>query len=390
MSSQETLVSKGLDNSVCHFQYGFDCKGNKINSKDFITKIRKHDKFSMNEDNISKTVLQIADYEEHFAPVLESCELSLANLKDNEIDKCEIIDPVDKTRKYKSNRVAFVGEDTIDDHVLKTFILTPYKLIPTLVETFLYLLNSVHILNNHRVIHCNVMDTSILCDYNGIPILGNFRLSLLVPENIKDVLNYKSFVEYNAKNENACLEFQIFSFLMSTPNIAWNGQITGDQIERVLTDFYSNTNKTKHISELVREGEAEYKKYFNQFVGKPLSALIKALMKYVSYWDSYSLSIIYLRMMQHINMEVFYDSCSPLKEFINMLRTYVISIPGKARLSSKQIYDKVEGSFSVEVNRFEYYEMRNIMETIIKDRERADKIANNFRKTKIYLLQNIQ
>lgn len=384
---QEKRVQKGMEPSVCHFQYSFDCKGNKINSKNFITKIRKNDAFSENETRISKIIVELEHYDDYFAPVLDSCELTLANLNDNEITKCELIDIAKPQQKYKSNRVAYVGEDTLDDYIVNTFIHSPYRMIPAIMNSYLYVLHSIIVLNDNRIIHCNIKETGILCNRNGTPVLCNFHKSILITESAIDILSYRKLFEYHPQQENLCLEYQVLSFLFSKPDTEWNTRITQEDINTVLDAYYSKTVSKTIFKHIAPSGD-KFRTYFNTFIGQTVGYLVEALIPYASHWTNYSLAVVYLHMLDDIHIRMFYTDYPFLKTFTDTLITLVTSTPDKTRPTIHTTYDSIHDLFSAKIDKGSSRKVEKIIDEIVENRELNEKIIQNFKKTKLYLLQH--
>lgn len=386
MSYPEKQIHTNSDSSVCQFRNGFDCNGNKINSREYITQIRKNDAFSHNESQISKIIVELEYFADYFAPVLDNCHLTLANINDNEINKCDFIDSRDTHKKYKSNRMAYIGHDNIADTILKTFITSPYRVISTIMNSFLYLSHSLNVLNDHRIIHCDIKENSVLCNSNGTPIICNFQKSILVTTSTKDVLSYRELFIYNPKKENACIEYQVLCFLFSKTESKWDKTIiTQEHVSTVLSDYYS---KSKSIHKHIHKAEEKYRTYLNGFVGKEIRFLVKEFMHNVTHWDNFSLAVIYLHVLDDIKIEMFYKDYPFLKTFFDHLITIVTSLPDKVRPTIKTTYDEIHDLFSVEVERTSTRNVEKIIDTIVENGELKNRVINNFKKTKLFLLEN--
>ena len=72
------LISQG--SYGCIFRPGFTCKGSPT-KKGYITKIQKIASTSKKETKLGKKIKKIDNYKDYFAPILKTCEVSLAKWK---------------------------------------------------------------------------------------------------------------------------------------------------------------------------------------------------------------------------------------------------------------------------------------------------------------------
>jgi hypothetical protein len=86
------LISQGTYG--CIFKPGMNCKGG-LEKEGYITKIQNDKETTRNEYEIGKVLLKDngnpAEYAERFAPILNSCPVSIGKIKENFIEKCEVI-----------------------------------------------------------------------------------------------------------------------------------------------------------------------------------------------------------------------------------------------------------------------------------------------------------
>ena len=76
----------------CVFKPGFTCSGDKETTGRHITKIQKKKNTSDKETSIGAVVQDISAYTKYFAPIIETCDVDLSKIKDNELQKCNFID----------------------------------------------------------------------------------------------------------------------------------------------------------------------------------------------------------------------------------------------------------------------------------------------------------
>jgi hypothetical protein len=88
----------------CVFRPGMNCFGETEGLK-YITKIQMNEKTSDNEIQIGKFMEntikpQIPTYEDMFAPIIQSCKISLGEIQNETIKKCEVVKKNYTTKKF--------------------------------------------------------------------------------------------------------------------------------------------------------------------------------------------------------------------------------------------------------------------------------------------------
>ena len=83
----------------CVYHPGINCNHKPLNAK-YVTKIHSsEEKTIQNEIAISKKIQTITNYELYFSPILENCDVNLAKVDKEEVEKCDF---VKKTSKRKN------------------------------------------------------------------------------------------------------------------------------------------------------------------------------------------------------------------------------------------------------------------------------------------------
>ncbi len=103
----------------CIFRPGIECSGKHLTSNSYITKIQKHRQISNNEVLIGKKIQKIAGHEKYYAPILETCDISVRDLKNiEEVKKCDFMKNADEflDKQYESNKIRYVGKNTLGDY----------------------------------------------------------------------------------------------------------------------------------------------------------------------------------------------------------------------------------------------------------------------------------
>jgi hypothetical protein len=85
---------------------------------------------------------------------------------------------------------------------------------------------------------------------------------------------------------------------------------------------------------------------------------------------------------------MFYTDYPFLKSFFDHLITIVTSIPDKVRPTIKTTYDEIHDLFSIEIDRTRTRNVEKIIDKIVENRELKNRVINNFKKTKLFLLEH--
>jgi len=210
----------------CVFRPAINCKGNLL-KPNFITKIQSEKANSDKETKIGYKIKKIKGYSKYFAPILKTCNISLANIKNDEIKKCDFID--NHTTKIISNKMKYVGDKTLLDyfiHILEEKLVTPsikknetnshfsnglvadknnfdddnrpkiiygrcnntylrisnssnvQKCIEAIFNCYLHLLEGIELLQENNIVHYDLKENNIMFDETqDYPIIIDFGLS---------------------------------------------------------------------------------------------------------------------------------------------------------------------------------------------------------------------
>jgi hypothetical protein len=320
----------------CVFRPGMNCLGKMENSK-FITKIQLDKETSDNEIAIGRFIENVVkkdvpSYEYMFAPIISSCELSLGKIKNETIQKCEIIRKNnDATNKFISNKIRYVGKYTLEPFLKKEMEINPITFYKHFFQGHLYLLNSLHILSNYNIIHYDLKQNNISMDDNKlIPVIIDFGLSFRIDDLNADLDYEKYFYIYYDKYPPWCLEINLISFIV---NKFKNIQELHESIRQNTKIKDKNTNKKKtggkiktgdwkttiidsqHLIDIVKhyfkhnyviialtkinkkdvlKAKSKWIDFIsNELHNKTGEYIVQFLMKSWKSWDNYSLCVIY-------------------------------------------------------------------------------------------------
>jgi len=238
----------------CVIKPGIDNQGNPDTIPGYISKIEIEKSTIDNEINVSNKIKLIPDYEDRFSPILENAPLELGKINVKEINDCKIVEGItDKERtKLEINKIKYVGKDSLEMFLLKILEENPDKFMEILINTHIYLLDSLAELSKVGIIHNDIKENNILCrDDTGVPIMIDFGLSIeseyliLPPQaSILGSLSgekegshiYKYFFKYEPSYEVWCIEIHILNYMLTELNREWlQSPVTQEQINYLLS-----------------------------------------------------------------------------------------------------------------------------------------------------------
>lgn len=335
--SKITLVDEG--GYGCVFYPGISCNGKK-EMPHFITKIQKNRDTFKNERYISEKVRKIRGYMKHFAPIVKICPVKLTKPNINKVKKCNMLENISTTELqtplYVSNKIRYVGK-----HTLREYLRNRARL-DVVLDTHLYLLNSLQILNTHKIIHFDVKYNNIMYDEKlNVPILIDFGLSIYRPD-LSPSTYHKGFYVMDTYSY-WCIDILICNYIFQiiTYENAHKSNITKNELEVIYDTFIYGQDKSdepsnylftlSNIPESVyADFKQRYMEYFHRYIGNPWFELYEHLIDFSDTWDNYSLSMVYLIQMDEWKQNASRVSHSEnMSLYLKLLETVVLSMPNE-------------------------------------------------------------
>lgn len=370
---KEQIINQGA--AGCIYKYGLDCRGIKLGDK-YITKIQRNEKLSDNEAVIGKKVSQIPYYSDHFAPVIECCDVNLANYDSTEINKCDFIKKGQQKKKtYKMCKIPYVGKDTLAEHIYDVFNHTPKQLMKTIASTYTYLLKSIKILEDNNIIHYDIKENNIICNkYSNTPVIIDFGRSFDITQTKTNIDKYKEiFFVYQPDFDYWCLDINFLMYMFNEIGENWREQLVKEEIVLgIIDDFFGQTRIAMTLQKLHPDYKTKQVAYFTKFVGKKWSDVFSELIKYIKTWDNYALAITYLEFVMDFaelrkqSTDEGSDSNPIIRKYSDLLTHIIISAPDERPSIGETITRTIE-LFSTKIDK----------ENVIKLHEKTKQLSKN-------------
>lgn len=337
----------------CVFHPGVSCKEDGVLPDKYITKIHASKDISNREKVIGEKIKKIKNYADYYAPILSSCAVSLSNVSDSEIKKCDIIKPDALT--YAASKLRYVGKNTISKHLLAKYTAKPIGINREILATHKALLEGFKRLSNAGIIHFDVKENNVICeDKTGTPIIIDFGLSIDVSEipanDYTDAfyvyspdygpwcleIAMISYVANEVKSDNQVMAGGYIGFGGATEPIKWTDiEVKKEHIDRVVGDFIK---KNDAFADLIVDVEREkYRismtQYYSKYIGKQWKEVVMELQTHSKSWDNYGLSVFYLYIIKQLKL----SDAALFKSYKSYLEEIVLSPPSERPMCEQTI-----------------------------------------------------
>lgn len=329
----------------CVFHPGVSCKEDGLLTDKYITKIQAGKDTSSREKVIGEKVKKIKNYADYYAPILSSCAVSLSNVSDSEIKKCDIIKPDALT--YAASKLRYVGKNTLAKHLLAKYTTKPIGISREIVATHKALLEGFKRLFAAGIIHYDVKENNVICeDKTGTAIIIDFGLSIDVSEISAN--DYKdAFYVYGPDYGPWCLEIAMISYVVNelkpdanvmaggyigfggaTEPIKWTEIVVKkEHIDRVIGDFIKKNDVITYLmTDIQREKyRVDMTQYYSKYIGKQWKEVVTELQTHSKSWDNYGLSMSYLYIIKQLKL----GEVTLMQSYKSYLEEIVLSLPSE-------------------------------------------------------------
>jgi len=313
-SNSKSISSKLLRQGGygCLYYPGITCSG-AVSKTKFATKLQQNSPNTTNEINIGKMIMKIPNYELYFVPVIKSCPIKLKaiHIRERELSKCRVIN------KKNGN-----GNRTDTDYILMTLPYIPNKTfdslfatnkntnkdiniisikntIITLIDTYTTLLDEIGMLLKNNIVHLDVKAENILYNtkLNMVQMI-DFGISIPIA-NLTNENSKAYFYVYGPDYYLWAFEVHVINFLLHKSVDTDTGAVlTSDHITQIVNDIVKYNKVLTFLSASFID---DYKEasitYLSTYIGMDKYKIINELVKTYETWDNFSLSILYLNIL---------------------------------------------------------------------------------------------
>lgn len=325
--------------------------------------ITKTSFFSLNDIQISQRILQIPNYSRYFAPVLKNSFVNLAEIDDENFERCKKISEenshIQITRLnipeslsfyevFYSNRKKLVkpGENIIKfkisdktNKIIKTEktekinTIKERKEFLKLINSYKHLLEGADLLNNENIININ-FHPSTLVFRDNLPVIERLDECFHFPTMNEERKSYL-FSDYQAKNVFLPLEAHVICFLIDNKL----DSLSFSSIEEICEDCRRRIASLSCFSKAFLDQYKEAAHFSLQtLTNKPKADIISEMLEKCTSWNNYGISILFLVLLRDIfkNSSGFPQN-SFFSQFSQILTLGINPIPDKRPTSSQNI-----------------------------------------------------
>ena len=283
----------------CVFYPEVNCQGKDTNNKNFLSKIVQKDFSAENEIRIGKllsTKLKMwveNPLQNHFAPVLSSCNVDISKFTMDEHDKCTLFEKK-QTADFVLMKIRYIDNKELDSFITENSNSSLIMLLFT--SSYSHLLKSLSLLQKIKICHFDIKAQNIVYDVEkSLPIMIDFGLSIhferLSP---KELYNY--FYIYEPMYYIWPLEVHLINYILHV-----NSEIREKDMRKLAKDYVSHNIVLRAFSpSFQKKFEAECYYELSKYIGKDSDAVIQRILKYWHTWDNYALSILYIKLLYYL------------------------------------------------------------------------------------------
>ena len=279
----------------CVYFPGITCSGKKSEATTTVTKLQVRNFNSVNEFEIGKTISKIPNYIDFFVPVKKMCQIDLRLIQAKMISKCDIIEK--GNQEYVLMKMPFI--ENADFYHYFSNLKSKREIVRSLIETYKHLLICVDHLQEVQIVHFDIKVDNILYNMNTkLPNIIDFGISIPISE-ISDKNIGEYFYDYIPEYVYWTPEVHLLCYLIHITETS----LSKKDINTIVHNFmltidmsiFNENEKKKYLLNL----KNEMKKY----IALPRNEVIQKVLSYWKTWDNYSLSVIYIILINYLYAE---------------------------------------------------------------------------------------
>jgi len=231
-----------------------------------------------------------------------------------------------KHDEFVSSKIRYVGEKTLEKHLLERIYQDPFSCLSQVLDTHLYLTLGVEKLVYANLVHLNIHGNNILFDETSqIPMITEFRLSRMhTEEPVEDIEDTEDTEDIET---DTCLEIHFLKDLIKTPN--WEKTTIKTSVWEKRVDSYFDKMEVIPDS-LKEEAKKKWKNYIkNKMAHKKGKQVWIEFSQFWNTWDNYSVLKIYASFLHRFLIEEQFPSCAFIESYHKILLSAMLSTPDK-------------------------------------------------------------
>lgn len=352
----------------CIYTPSLTCNGN-IGSAKYITKIQKSKRAIGNEIYISERVRNINGYVRFFAPILKYCNVRIAKDNVDDLKKCTVFENEKKSTIQKSSYVSmktrYVGDKDLRDELFTDIESAVF--LEKIWKTHSHLLKALDKLYTNKIVHFDLKSNNIMMDsHRKVPIIIDFGQSWATDQLTTSEKISTAFFVFD-QYDYWCIDILICCYIMQEvkPENAKTTLVTEEALKIIYNVFIYGRNpkpddvsgEYKIVNDVYLYSILKNPQKKSDFWRKMLESMVdfigkrtwwelyEELITHANTWDSYSLAVIYMNMLDDVFIskpKIYSTYTSPnVIEYVETMEDVLYSTP-KERPSIKTTLGKIE------------------------------------------------
>lgn len=269
--------------------------------------------FSLNEIQISQRILQIPNYSRHFAPILKNSFVNLAEIDDENFDRCKKIG--DENSHILITRLNISGSQSFykvfyanrkktyetEENIIKFKISDKINTIKErkeffkLINSYKFLLETANLLNNAEIVNTNFHPSTLIFRDN-LPVIARFEECFHFPTINEERKSYL-FSDYQAKNMFLPLEAHVICFLIDNKL----DSLSFSNIEEICEDCRRRISSLSCFSKTFLDQYKETAHFsLKMLTNNPKAEIIHKMLEKCTTWNNYGISILFLVLLRDL------------------------------------------------------------------------------------------
>jgi serine/threonine protein kinase len=279
-----TLLAKGAYG--CVFRPRITCSGASSRDNKRVTKVQAAGVAAENELAVGAVVKRIPNATLHFGPALSSCRISSRAIGKDIVKACA---PIEGARDLEL--ITFDYVPNVDFATVLAAAVQSSEDLYLAINSYTLLLRSLTLLSEAGVVQLDLKPENVLYDWvNHRPIIIDFGIAIdlnsLKPQDWGD-----RFFVYAPDYYVWPIDVHYICYLVNV-----NDRPSLEDVRGLVTEAVSRNKGLAGFSSDFRDEYTEAAiSYYGTLVGRPPAAVVGDLLEFAGTWDTYSLSVMYLR-----------------------------------------------------------------------------------------------
>ena len=288
-----------------------------------------------NEIKISEKIRDIPYFFLYFSPVKNHTPLKISDIDEYFLESSEILENKDYVIIYKEKQLYSTF------YVFFERLMNPREKIRFFLDSYVYLLKAIDILNSNGIVCFDINDEKIGFNQKKQPILHDFSKSFYIGDGFH-VLD-RVLSRHTPESFTLPLETHILTFV--NQKLKKKERISQTNIEDICREFIVKNQALRGFS------HEFIKKYFNMcvlqglsfsLINEPRENIFEKLLPHAKTWDNYSVSALFLPLLAQIQVN---EESTPFFDGFTQLLLLNMNPNPEKRLTPKQSIDKLEDLF---------------------------------------------